>query len=268
MIDKSAQEVLDIIKQEKYAGAQKAAREGTKLYTPQNIEELRNKGGLVQGNQCGIIVTEETTQIAAHRLVVKEKMDDVVLLNFASGKHPGGGFLRGSRAQEEDLCRCSGLYDCLANSVGYYEYNIEKKTSLYSDHIMYSPNVPWFRKSSKDAPGDLFLASVITSPAPNAGAYLSTHIDGLAEVIKVLKRRAEAILLIAYENGHKNLILGAWGCGVFANPPEIVATIFKELLQDSKYASAFDHVTFAIYGDMINTITFKKILESNKQEKV
>ncbi len=261
MIHKSAQEVLDIMKQKKYSGAQKDARKGTILYTPQKIQEIQNQGYAVMGDQCKIEVTEETTQIAAHRLVVKEKIDDVVLLNFASGKHPGGGFLRGSRAQEEDLCRCSGLYDCLANSPGYYEYNNENKTPLYSDHIMYSPKVPWFRKSSKDAPGDLFLASVITAPAPNAGAYLGTHPDGQAEVEKVLRRRAEAILLIAFENGHRNLILGAWGCGVFANSPVIVAHIFKELLQDTMYAMVFDHVTFAIYGDQVNASVFRKILE-------
>ena len=260
MIDKSAQEVLDIIKLKKYSGAQNTARKGTVLYTPQQIEEYRNKSYAVMGDQCKITVTEETTQIAAHRLVVKEKIDDVLLLNFASAKHAGGGFLRGSKAQEEDLCRCSGLYDCLENSENFYEYNVKKGTPLYSDHTMYSPNVPWFRKSSKDAPGDLFLASVITSPAPNAGAYFRTHPEGHAEVEKVLRRRAEAILLIAMVNGHRNLILGAWGCGVFGNSPEVVASIFNDLLHNYMYAQIFDHVTFAIYGDMINASVFRKIL--------
>ena len=38
----------------------------------------------------------------------------VAVHNFASATNPGGGVTRGSSAQEECLCRCSGLYFCLS----------------------------------------------------------------------------------------------------------------------------------------------------------
>lgn len=43
--------------------------------------------------------------------------------NFASATNPGGGVKRGSNAQEECLCRCSGLYVCLSTQTmwdGFY----------------------------------------------------------------------------------------------------------------------------------------------------
>ena len=248
-IDKKAQEVFEIIKRKEYKNAQKLAEMDTMLYTPEHgLELLKRDNNVVNKNGCKIFVTEETTQVAAHRLVVDEKVNDLVLLNFASGKNPGGGFLKGSKSQEEDLCRCSGLYNCLAGSApSYYAYNRERKDPLYSDHVMYSPKVPWFRKNSKEKPGDMFLASVITSPAPNAREYLRVNNNGQAEIEKVLKQRAKIILAVAQQNGHRNLLLGAWGCGVFANSPTTVANTFGKLLQSGGFAKAFDTVTFAIY---------------------
>ena len=92
-----------------------------------------------------IEVTAETTQHAARRLVESESVADLVLLNFASARNAGGGFINGAKAQEEDLCRCSGLYQCLISQRGYYDANRKQESALYTDHLIYSPNVPWFR---------------------------------------------------------------------------------------------------------------------------
>ena len=41
------------------------------------------------------------------------------------------------------------------------------------------------------------------------------------------------------------LILGAFGCWVFQNPPEVVARAYKEVLAEFEYD--FDTVEFAVY---------------------
>src|SRR5262245_61684332 len=96
---------------------------GTRLYTPQQGAQLLASSVPSEGKPAIIEVTDETTQAAARRLVEIESLSDLALLNFASARNPGGGFLNGAKAQEEDLARCSGLYRCLLMQPAYYEAN-------------------------------------------------------------------------------------------------------------------------------------------------
>lgn len=68
------------------------------------------------------------------------------------------------------------------------------------------------------------------------------------------------MLAVAAENGHKNLILGAWGCGAFGNKPDDVSGYFKKVITDEGYGRLFDNICFAIYGkeDGRNYLAFKK----------
>jgi uncharacterized protein (TIGR02452 family) len=240
------------------------AVEKTRLYTPEQaalvFESLNPKPSPLPT----IEVTGETTQNAARRLVESESVADLVLLNFASARNAGGGFINGAKAQEEDLCRCSGLYPCLISQRDYYEANRKNASALYTDHLIYSPNVPWFRTRSRDEPHTLFLASVITAPAPNAGVVLSRESDAFPRIEATLRRRAGLVLALAAGHGHRTLLLGAWGCGVFRNDPTLVADAFDRWLESDKFAGAFDRVVFAIYDrsrDRATLSAFKQRFE-------
>jgi len=121
------------------------------------------------------------------------------------------------------------------------------ESTIYTDHLIYSQNVPWFRTRSRDDPDTLFLASVITAPAPNAGVVLSREPDALPKIEAALRRRAGLVLAVAAGNGHRNILLGAWGCGVFRNDPALVADAFGKWLESPRFAGAFDRAVFAIY---------------------
>lgn len=55
----------------------------------------------------------------------------------------------------------------------------------------------------------------------------------------------ELALALFADNGAKNLVLGAYGCGVFRNDPVQVAAWWKELLE-SGYGTYFDHIVYAV----------------------
>ena len=97
------------------------------------------------------IVFERLTSLDATRKYANQK---VALLNFASGTHPGGGVLTGSNAQEESICRASTLYKCLNDETGniyefFYGYH-KTLGNIYSDRIIYSPNILVFKDSNKE----------------------------------------------------------------------------------------------------------------------
>ena len=222
----------------------KDAVAGSKTYVPEQFTQLTEP--INQGDSTPVFeVTTETTQIAAGRLS-DEGYENIVLLNFASARNPGGGFLNGAKAQEEDLARCSGLFYCLRSQMDYYDANRKQTSMLYTDHVIYSPKVPWFRVRSRDQPDRLFTASVITAPAPNATQarrrdYSEKDIEG------ALYRRCGQVLGVARDNHHRVLLLGAWGCGVFGNKPTMVAKSFYQWLTGDVFLGAFDRVVFAIY---------------------
>ena len=204
--------------------------------TPDTIRDYK------QAKMCRFTVTNEDSFRAAERL--KEPM----VLNFASARHPGGGFLNGALAQEESLCRCSTLFASLSSKEAQemYAYNNENQISTYSDYMLFSPYVVVFRDTEKGLLEKPFVVSVASVPAPNrsAGARYETD-DTIREV---LLRRIRRMLTWAVKNGNKNAVLGAWGCGVFKNDPKQVASCFRQVLVDEGYGFCFDEVCFAVYG--------------------
>ncbi|WP_437521795.1 TIGR02452 family protein [Sorangium sp. So ce726] len=222
-----------------------AAVKGTVLYRPGSLDAWEPKERL--DSPATIQVTGETTGAAGRRLIEQEGEARVMALNFASAKNPGGGFLRGAKAQEEDLARCSALYASLVEQREYYDENRACGSFLYTDHIIYSPDVPFFRDEQHALLDRPFALSIITAPAPNAGEAFQRDDATDQEIRAALERRADMVLAAAGAHGHRCLVLGAWGCGVFRNDPRVVADVFARCLESPRFRGAFSRVVFAVY---------------------
>ncbi|MBT1699636.1 TIGR02452 family protein [Fulvivirgaceae bacterium PWU4] len=154
-------------------------------------------------------VLDATTLDAAYKLSM-EGITDIVGLNFASAKNPGGGFLNGSQAQEESIARSTGLYPCLIKNFEMYQVNRNHGSCLYTDNMIYSPDVPVLKDDDGELLDTPYLLSIITSPAVNAGAIKRNERHNVSQIEPVMISRIEKVLSVALVHCHKNLILGAW----------------------------------------------------------
>ncbi|WIX81040.1 TIGR02452 family protein [Amycolatopsis carbonis] len=209
------------------------ARKGTRLYLP--TDEVSAPEARVAPS---IEVTNESSTAAARRLG-----GDVACLVFASARNPGGGFLNGAQAQEEAIARSSALYACLLEAREFYEHHRANSDLRYSDRVIHSPGVPVFRDDSGALLSEATSVSFLTAAAPNLGAIRRNQPEHEASVPAVLERRADRVVEIAASRGHRKLVLGAWGCGVFENDPAVVAGAFRKALDARPH---FEHVTFAV----------------------
>jgi uncharacterized protein (TIGR02452 family) len=185
--------------------------------------------------QTRVQVVNETTLVAAERLT--ETGERVLALNFANGIEPGGGFLRGARAQEEVLCRSSALYATLHGDP-MYDAHRQRILPDSTDWAILSPDVPVFRSDDGTPLDAHWPLSIITCAAPYAPGV------GQPRAGDLLQQRIARVLDIARAHGYTALVLGAWGCGAFGNDPDRTARDFHDAL--IVHAGVFSQVVFAV----------------------
>ncbi|BCL35261.1 TIGR02452 family protein [Nostoc sp. MS1] len=231
----------------------------TKCYSPKNLAEIesRVRNSLPCFPHTEFEVRNETTLMGAERTVKSGKFHKVGVLNFASAKNPGGGFLKGAQAQEESLARSSALYKSQLKCPEYYSFHRSERSLLYSDWMIYSPSCPVFKNDDGELLAQPYVVDFITSPAPNAGMIQKNQHHLSDKIPEVLTSRTSKLLSLAAEQGCDGLILGAWGCGVFKNDPVIVAQTFADfLLPGGHFWGRFKSVTFSVLDNSKQQVIF------------
>lgn len=226
-----------------------------KVYTEDFSEETDvHKQGGVQ------VVKGRTLETA---LKVHEELPDkkIAVLNFAASQHAGGGVKWGSRAQEESICRSSTLYPSLKTETarkGFYRYHSEGDFGWKaSDRCIYSPDIVICKDDNEEiperlTPQEFVKVDVVTCAAPHIFEGVRISDEAL---FTMHVRRAKNILRSAAHNNVDIFIGGAFGCGAFRNPPEIVASAWKEVL--TVYREKFDSIIFAVYCNKFESENFK-----------
>lgn len=174
----------------------------------------------------------------------------VAMLNFADAKRPGGWVIDGAPTQEENMCRCTNLYEALILpecDAKYYKYNDVHHTDAhldeaYTDALIYCENVLVFKDDETYKRIYPKYVDVITCPAP---------CGNVANVEDVLVRRMTGIVKSAYLHEVNDIVLGAWGCGAFGQNPVTVAKCFAKVL---RMYPVFDNVIFAIRPTVSNDL--------------
>lgn len=201
-----------------------------------------------QRNEHSDIIVESGTTLATARKYLH--IGKTAVLNFANPENPGGGVQYGAMAQEECLCRSSNLYPCLCDASvfnDYYEYHRNLKNTFYSDRLIYTKDITVF-KDDNDIPQILpermwFTVDVITCAAPYIAKRKYTNSTAL---LLLFKSRIRNIFEAARDNKADVIILGAFGCGAFKNPPLIVAEAFRQVICEQDYFKCFRKIVFAI----------------------
>ena len=229
----------------------------------------------VKCSEPNIEICEDTTFHCAQRLMKEISLDPsgdrklrTAVLNFANAYNPGGGVKYGDMAQEECLCRSSNLYNALTLPYllrNYYKWNRKNTGDMGTDAVIWSPGVTVF-KTDDPVPVEMgreewFQVDVLTCAAPYFDKNKKRPVTQ-EKLRDVFYHRVRNILEVAAANDTDILVLGAFGCGAFNNPPGLVADVFRELLIDKRYCRFFRKIAFAIKkNDSANTNleTFRKV---------
>lgn len=247
------------------AAAVEACVRGTRQFDPERLRRIRDEALAQAGPSfdTAIEVVNETTLAGASELCRASAGRRVGVLNFASARNPGGGFLGGAEAQEESLARSSALYKSQRQCPEFYAYHRAHASLLYSHRAIYSPGCPVFRDDAGDLLPTPYQVDFITCPAPNAGAVSRNQPEDVPRIAPVLRERAALVLGLALHCGAAELVLGAWGCGVFRNDPAVVAGAFREALQsDGLFAGRFRRVRFSMLDRSRDGATLRAFTEA------
>lgn len=171
---------------------------------------------------------------------------DLAVLDFASFVNPGGGYIRGAWAQEEALCAESFLYNVLEKQGDWYGENRRRNINceLYRNRGLVVPKVRFTREKLHA------YADVLVVAAPNARRSRQEYHVKDEVLVRAMRERIRFALDVVDALGHKKVVLGAWGCGVFGWEADVVAELFREELAAG--AHGVEQVVFAVPRDRFN----------------
>jgi len=195
-------------------------------------------------SECNITVQNQDCMVVANEL---SKLGKTCMLNMASYKHPGGGVIRGAMSQEEELARRSNMMMGLT----LHGYPLAKNDVIYLNDVT-------FFKDGNYSLITPFDCDVITIAAINLN-----NLAKPADYEELTLHKIKNMLTEPAVNGCSNLVLSAFGCGVFKNDPTYIASVFKSVINDVSYL--YDNIAFAVINDKNSVANnyeiFKSIIE-------
>ena len=202
------------------------------------------------------------------------------VLNMANADKPGGGYYTGDAAQEENMFRRTDCHfyinrvdDVQLSRAGVYIYtqaftdliNGEGGRGVYIDTVyprvcIRGPEIGPIQGGGYELLPDnqIFMFYELRAAAKDLRNTGRDQIDNLTETHGRIRIQAQLDTL--KRNNVRNVILSAFGCGVFMNNPDIIARIYAEELYIRR--GSFDVVGFAIYHAGYGTENYSHFLNA------
>lgn len=202
--------------QKKYKDAIDNSVANTTEYDDQNIDLKKTE------KYSPEIILEDADTVSS---ALAHRNDGTICIhNFSSYINPGGGFIRGTLAQEEAICHESTLYNVLRKCNSFYDYNRKHMNrGLYLDRALYSHSVYLIGKDDDTLPVD-----VLTCAAPNRSVAKRFGVSDYQNR-NVFYQRIKFCFHIVAQEKPDVFITGAYGCGVFGQDPKYCCTVMKLL---------------------------------------
>lgn len=187
------------------------------------------------------VLSDNTVKMTTIECVLENAGRKTIALNFANALVPGGGYLLGANAQEESLCRATGLYYAIKDVKDFYAANRKHMLPDYTDGMIFSENVPVIRSDNGELLEKPVMCDFITCPAVNRreGFMISGR-----KVNEIMERRIGKIVSFAVSKAPELIILGAFGCGAFGNSREDILPMFERAV--NTYGGNSAEIIFAI----------------------
>ena len=192
------------------------------------------------------------------------------VLNMANAYIPGGGYIEGMTAQEENMFRRT---DChFQITIAEYDESLDRYTPAMTELLSAKYEVVYLDKEHPricirgpenrqvGSLGYKWLADDEIFPFYELRTSEQDLRGGGKFYASEARRRIVAQLDTLRLTGIRYAVMGAFGCGAFQNPPDEVAQIYKEEID--KRADDFDVIAFAIFSSAYgqdNYIKFKNV---------
>jgi uncharacterized protein (TIGR02452 family) len=157
----------------------------------------------------------------------------LAILNMASPLRPGGGVLTGATSQEEFLCTRTTLYPSLHESF----YRIPETGLIYTrDVLIFADALGEDLPTQKEKRVYIDVVSAAMLRFPEVVTVINEEETKWAEEkdreLALTKMRMVMRALVMH--GVTHVVLGAWGCGAYANPTKEIAKCWKLVLLGNK----------------------------------
>jgi len=235
---------------------------------------------LQKQNGRPIIYIEEMDCLRMAKYLTLIYGKDFAVLNFANAHTPGGGVKRGAGAQEENIFRRTDCYDSIpvsdCISANKNKYTPRMVSLLEAEHDVVYIDTKQLRVCTRDqenallsdlgyrylTPTEMFSFIELRAAAINMGSDKMKSIYPAATFHIECSKRIEAQFSTLVSSNVRHVVLGAFGCGAFMNPPQVVSDIYMKMIK--KYEKYFDVIAFPIIHSASNLACFRSSLATNR----